>query len=71
MARMSHSASLGFTAAGVAIPDCLVAVAAEGLRSLEYGQGGAGSVAPDASMIEECLKPVDVPGRGCTFPDHP
>ena len=20
---------------------------------------------------EECLKPVDVPGRGCTFPDHP
>jgi hypothetical protein len=21
--------------------------------------------------LEECLKPVDLPGRGCTFPDHP
>ena len=21
--------------------------------------------------VEECLKPVDVPGRGCTFPDRP
>ena len=24
-----------------------------------------------AGVTEECLKPVDVPGRGCTFPDHP
>ena len=24
-----------------------------------------------AKRREECLKPVDVPGRGCTFPDHP
>ena len=24
-----------------------------------------------AGYDEECLKPVDVPGRGCTFPDHP
>jgi hypothetical protein len=23
------------------------------------------------SAGEECLKPVDLPGRGCTFPDHP
>ena len=23
------------------------------------------------SSREECLKPVDLPGRGCTFPDHP
>jgi hypothetical protein len=23
------------------------------------------------NACEECLKPVDVPGRGCTFPDHP
>ena len=22
------------------------------------------------SLREECLKPVDLPGRGCTFPDH-
>jgi hypothetical protein len=22
-------------------------------------------------LSEECLKPVDVPGRGCTFPDRP
>ena len=21
--------------------------------------------------VEECLKPVDAPGRGCTFPDRP
>ncbi len=28
---------------------------------------GAGEI----SGLEECLKPVDLPGRGCTFPDHP
>ena len=31
---------------------------------------GYGFIAPDDGT-EECLKPVDVPGRGCTFPDHP
>ena len=25
----------------------------------------------EADADEECLKPVDLPGRGCTFPDHP
>jgi hypothetical protein len=58
---MSHSVSPGFTAAGVAVPDCLVAAAAEGLRSLEYGQGGAGSVAPDASMISLCVESTWAP----------
>ena len=23
-----------------------------------------------SGAVEECLKPVDLPGRGCTFPDH-
>jgi hypothetical protein len=34
-------------------------------------RGRAAALAPRRRQPEECLKPVDVPGRGCTFPDHP